>query len=38
MRSVLSPVAALLWIEGELICCDEEGTDVQTIYRKSWYP
>jgi len=21
------------WIDGELICCDEEGTDVQTIYQ-----
>ena len=21
------------WIDGELICCDEDGTDVQTIYQ-----
>ncbi len=21
------------WIDGDLICCDEEGTDVQTIYQ-----
>ncbi len=21
------------WIDGELICCDEEGTDVQTLYQ-----
>jgi len=22
------------WIDGELICCDEDGTDVQTIYQE----
>lgn len=22
------------WIDGELICCDQEGTDVQTIYQE----
>jgi 5'-nucleotidase len=22
------------WIDGELICCDEEGTDVQTLYQE----
>jgi 5'-nucleotidase len=21
------------WIDGELICCDKEGTDVQTVYQ-----
>jgi 5'-nucleotidase len=21
------------WIDGDLICCDSEGTDVQTIYQ-----
>lgn len=23
------------WIDGDLICCDEEGTDVQTIYQEN---